>query len=62
VREAAALKRELLDVKTRQKPGGRVRIGAEAAGQHDDLVIAVALGVWMRGGQRKVGLMGKRVL
>jgi len=62
VREAAALKRELLDVKAKQKPGGRMRIGADAAGQHDDLVMAVALGVWMRGGRKKAGLMGKRVL
>ncbi len=41
MREAGALVRELIDVKMKGN-----RIGADAAGQHDDLVIAVALAVW----------------
>jgi hypothetical protein len=43
---APALINELVDVRSRQQPGGQLRIGADAAGQHDDLVMAVALAVW----------------
>lgn len=43
---AAALITELVDVRARHQSGGNLRIGADAAGQHDDLVMAVALAVW----------------
>ena len=46
VREGEALRKELLDVRARQGAGGRVRVGAEGFGEHDDLVMAVALAVW----------------
>jgi hypothetical protein len=47
MRETGALVRELGDV--RMTPGrraGRVRIGADRYGEHDDLVIALALACW----------------
>jgi hypothetical protein len=46
LREAGALIRELNGVEVRHRPGGSVGIGAEGAGEHDDLVIAVALACW----------------
>jgi hypothetical protein len=47
MREAGALVRELMDVRTRERRRtGRVRIGADRRGQHDDLVLAVALACW----------------
>ena len=47
MREAGALLRELMDVRMRAGRGaGRVRIGADAHGKHDDLVMALALACW----------------
>jgi hypothetical protein len=46
MKELGALKRELLDVRMNRRSGGGVRFGAEAFGQHDDLVIALALAAW----------------
>jgi hypothetical protein len=46
LKEAGPLTRELLDVKYRQIESGRVRMGAEGCGEHDDLVIALALACW----------------
>ncbi len=46
LKDAGALVKELLDVKATQKSGGRVRLGADGCGEHDDLVIALALGCW----------------
>jgi hypothetical protein len=40
------LMRELMDVQARQRGGGVVKMGAEGAGQHDDLVMALALACW----------------
>jgi hypothetical protein len=40
------LKRELLDMQARERAGGGVRTGAEGRGQHDDLVLALALACW----------------
>jgi hypothetical protein len=45
---ARMLKRELMDVQARMH-GGTLRLGAEGAGQHDDLVIALALAAWKAG-------------
>jgi hypothetical protein len=53
---ARMLKRELMDVQARMH-GGTVRLGAEGAGQHDDLVIALALACWKAG--RVFSLDGK---
>jgi hypothetical protein len=34
---------------------GRVRMGAEGSGSHDDLVIALALACWRAKGRQHVG-------
>jgi hypothetical protein len=44
--EAGALVRELSAVKMRHRPGGVMRMGADGSGEHDDLVMAVALACW----------------
>jgi hypothetical protein len=43
LRELAPLIRELIDVRSTAGIGGRVRLGADGCGEHDDLVIALAL-------------------
>ena len=58
VRDARVLMRELMDMRTSVNGSGRVRMGAEGTGQHDDLVIALALGCW--GAMRKAGTCGER--
>ncbi|MDE3194901.1 MAG: hypothetical protein KGN84_01040 [Acidobacteriota bacterium] len=47
IRDREALIRELIDVQARRRASGRLRIGADGEGQHDDLVIAVALALWV---------------
>ncbi len=44
--EAGSLVRELLDMRITMAGNGRVRLGADGFGQHDDLVIALALSCW----------------
>ena len=51
LRDAGALVREMLDVKATfgqggQGQAGRMRLGADGCGEHDDLVIALALACW----------------
>jgi hypothetical protein len=49
LRNTGALVRELLDVRAsygRGGGGGRLRLGADGHGEHDDLVIALALACW----------------
>jgi hypothetical protein len=46
LREAGRLAQELADVKTSVSSAGRVRMGADGSGEHDDLVIALALACW----------------
>ena len=47
MKDAGALVRELIDVRITAGMGmGSVRIGAEGRGEHDDLVIALALACW----------------
>ncbi len=41
-----ALVKELLDMRMTSTGLGRVRLGADGGGEHDDLVIALALGCW----------------
>jgi hypothetical protein len=56
--------RELIDVRVTAGLGlGKVRIGADGNGQHDDLVIALALACWRArrrvngfGTQRLIGI------
>jgi hypothetical protein len=46
LRELGPLMRELSDVRSMAGVGGRVRLGADGFGEHDDLVIALALACW----------------
>ena len=46
LRLTGALLKELVDVKSVMGSGGRIRMGADGAGEHDDLVIALALACW----------------
>ena len=61
--ESAALVRELMDIRLNPTSGGRVAMGAEGHGEHDDLAVAVALACWRakriemrQGGQRLPGI------
>jgi len=56
LREASALVEELVDVRKTARESGRDRVGAERAGEHDDLVIALALACWK--GRRPVKMNG----
>jgi len=60
MREAGTLVRELADVKARIGSVGRVRVGADGAGEHDDLVMAVALACW-RAKRRENGYGAQRL-
>jgi phage FluMu gp28-like protein len=46
LKETGPLIRELTDVRLTAGSGGKLRMGADRAGQHDDLVIALALACW----------------
>jgi len=56
LREGPRLVRELMDVR---ESGGRV--GAEGAGEHDDLVIALALACWRAKRREFCGEVGHRL-
>ncbi len=45
---------ELQDMERWEGGSGKVRMGAQGAGQHDDLVIALALACW-RAGWKDIG-------
>lgn len=55
------LRRELLQIRAEAGAWGRMRYGALGSGQHDDLVLAVALACW-RSRRPAVGEMGRRLL
>ena len=44
--ETATLVRELTDIRVTPRAGGRMGMGAEGYGEHDDLALAVALACW----------------
>ncbi len=46
LRELGPLVRELTDVRSTTRANGRERLGADGCGEHDDLVIALALACW----------------
>ena len=46
LRDAGPLVKELLDVRATPGRAGRMRLGADGGGEHDDLVIALALACW----------------
>jgi phage FluMu gp28-like protein len=58
-----ALVRELVDIRLTAREGGGVRMGADGAGEHDDMAIAVALGCWRAARKVKgpVGEVGRRL-
>jgi phage FluMu gp28-like protein len=61
LKETGALVRELMDVRmTSSGTTGRVRMGAEGCGEHDDLVIAVALACW-RAKKPQIGFGDRRL-
>jgi hypothetical protein len=47
--ELGPLVRELMDMKSLRGRTGRIRLGADGCGEHDDLVIALALACWRAG-------------
>jgi hypothetical protein len=59
LRTRGDLVRELLDMRATTVRGGRVRIGADGCGEHDDLVIAVALACWRASRARVGGGLGR---
>ena len=56
----SALLKELVDVKAILSNGGHLRMGADGAGQHDDLVIALALACW-RARRKQIGFGPRRL-
>jgi hypothetical protein len=61
LKQAGSLVRELVDVRMSAGLGsGRVRIGADGYGEHDDLVIALALACW-RARRREIGFVNRRL-
>ena len=61
LRDSWALVKELMDVRMTFDGGaGRVRLGADGGGEHDDLVIAVALACW-KAGQARIGFGDRRL-
>ena len=60
LRELGALLRELTDVRSSAGIGGRVRLGADGCGEHDDLVIALALACW-RAKRGQIGFGAERL-
>lgn len=57
--DTGALVRELLDVRMTMSGAGRVRLGADGTGEHDDLVIALALACWMAKRKPKPEVQGR---
>ena len=60
LRELGPLMRELTDVRSTAGIGGRVRLGADGCGEHDDLVIALALACW-RAKRGQIGFGARRL-
>lgn len=58
IKDLGSLIEELVNVRNTAKENGRERIGADRAGEHDDLVIAVSLAVWKA--MKKAGTIGER--
>ena len=59
LRDRDALIEELVDVRKTPRESGRDRVGAERSGEHDDLVIALALACWKGRRPVKVNSLGK---
>lgn len=61
MRETERLTRELLSMRTERRASGHLKVGAEGAGEHDDLALAVALAVWP-GRKPRAGEQGTRLI
>ncbi len=61
MREAGTLVRELVSMRGVSGASGRIRVGAEGAGEHDDLALAVALAVWKEERRGRAGEGGGRL-
>ena len=61
LRESAALVRELTDIRLSPRSGGRVGMGADGYGEHDDLALAVALACW-RARRLEIGFGTQRLI
>jgi hypothetical protein len=59
--DAPTLIRELNEVEIRHRPAGSLAMGANGAGQHDDLVIAAALACW-GAGRKEISFGTRRLL
>ncbi len=60
--EGPRLMKELTDVQMSVSGSGRMRMGAEGYGEHDDLVIALALACWRaKSRQQQYGEQGRRL-
>jgi hypothetical protein len=62
LREGARLQKELMEVRTRVSASGRRRVGADGEGEHDDLVMALALACWSAKGREYVREGTRRLL
>jgi hypothetical protein len=62
LKETGRLVKELVDVRMSMSGAGRVRMGAEGYGEHDDLVIALALACWRAKGRQQIGERSQRLL
>jgi hypothetical protein len=51
LRQLSSLLRELADFRSTASASGYVRLGADASGEHDDLVIAISLACWRAQGR-----------
>jgi hypothetical protein len=58
--EAGALVKELVSMQARPGARGRLKVGAEGFGEHDDLVMALALAVW-RATRKFIGMGDSRL-
>jgi hypothetical protein len=62
LREGQRLVKELGEVRAHVNASGRTRLGAERSGEHDDLVIALALACWKASRTVKsIGFQGRRI-
>jgi hypothetical protein len=61
--EAGPLVREFMSMKSTRGERGRVRLGADGCGEHDDLVIALALACWRAGRaeKKRIGFVNQRL-
>jgi hypothetical protein len=64
--EAATLVRKMQEMRVKIGPSGREQYGARGKGEHDDLVMAVALAAWWlerkRWGGQRVGEQSRRLV